>query len=87
MMLSKQTNLDDGDSDQGFAAWVTNEKGVKNSSLSLGSYGFGGFFDTYSYTDPKKNFTATLFLQMYPNNSHKIHEKYQQIVYRTIDDL
>ena len=87
MMLSKQTNFDDGNSDQGFAAWVTNDKGAKEGPMNLGAYGFGGFFDTYSWTDPKKNFTATLFLQMYPTNAHQIHEKYQQIVYGIIDEL
>jgi CubicO group peptidase (beta-lactamase class C family) len=87
MMLSKQTNFDDGDSDQGFAAWVTNKKGAIESPMSIGAYGFGGFFDTYSWTDPKKNFTATLFLQMYPTNAHGIHEKYQQVVYKIIDEL
>lgn len=87
MMLTKQTNLDDGDSDQGFAAWVTNEKGAEKGPMSVGSYGFGGFFDTYIWTDPKKNFTATLMLQMYPTNAHNIHGKYQQIVYDIIDEL
>ncbi len=87
MMLSKQTKFNNGNANQGFAAWVTNEKGAKEGPMSLGCYGFGGFFDTYSWTDPKKNFTATLFLQMYPNNTQNIHEKYQQIVYTIIDDL
>jgi CubicO group peptidase (beta-lactamase class C family) len=87
MMLAKQTNLDDGNSDQGFAAWVTNEKGAKEGVMQVGSYGFGGFFDTYTWTDPQKNFTATLFLQMYPTNAHSIHKKYQEIVYGIIDDL
>lgn len=87
MMLNKQTKLDDGDADQGYAAWVTNEKGAKKGPMSIGSFGFGGFFDTYTWADPKKNFTATLLLQMYPTNAHKIHEKYQEIVYNILDDL
>ncbi|WP_299525655.1 serine hydrolase [uncultured Lutibacter sp.] len=87
MMLSKQTNFDDGDSDQGYAAWVTNIKGAEKGPMSIGSYGFGGFFDTYTWTDPKKQFTATLLLQMYPTNAHNIHEKYQKIVYDIINDL
>lgn len=87
MMLSKQTNFEDGDADQGFAAWVTNEKGAEKGPMSIGSYGFGGFFDTYTWTDPKMNFTATLLLQMYPTNAHNIHEKYQKIVYDMIDKL
>lgn len=87
MMLSKQTNFDDGDADQGYAAWVTNKKGAEKGPMSLGSYGFGGFFDTYTWTDPKKQFTATLLLQMYPTNAHHIQEKYQHIVYDMIDKL
>lgn len=87
MMLRKQTNLEDGDADQGYAAWVTNEIGAEKGPMSLGSYGFGGFFDTYTWTDPKKNFTATLLLQMYPTNAHNIHRKYQEIVYDIIDEL
>ena len=55
--------------------------------MSIGSYGFGGFFDTYTWTDPKMNFTTTLLLQMYPTNAHNIHEKYQKIVYDMIDKL
>lgn len=87
MMLSKQTDLEDGDADQGFAAWVTNEKGAEKGPMSIGTYGFGGFFDTYTWTDPKMNFTATLLLQMYPTNVHNIHRKYQEIVYDIIDEL
>lgn len=87
MMLSNQTNFEGGDADQGYAAWVTNKKGAEKGLMSLGSYGFGGFFDTYTWTDPKKQFTATLLLQMYPTNAFNIHEKYQQIVYDLIDKL
>ena len=87
MMLSKQTQLDEGNSDQGFAAWVTNAKGAAEGPMSVGSFGFGGFWDTYSWADPKKDFVAVLLLQMYPNNIHKIHEKFQFITYAVIDDF
>jgi CubicO group peptidase (beta-lactamase class C family) len=87
MMLKKQTNLDDGGSDQGFAAWVTNEKGAAEGPMSVGSYGFGGFWDTYSWTDPSGDFVAVLLLQMYPTNEHRIHEKFQAITYRVIEEL
>ncbi len=87
MMLSKQTNLDDGNSDQGFAAWVTNAKGAAEGPMATGSFGFGGFWDTYGWADPKMNFVAVLLLQMYPNNQHKIHEKFKVITYGLINDL
>jgi CubicO group peptidase (beta-lactamase class C family) len=87
MMLSKQTNLDDGDSEQGFTAWVTNARGAAESPMVNGSFGFGGFWDTYGWADPKGNFVAVLLLQMYPNNQHKIHEKFKAITYGVITDL
>ena len=86
MMLSEQTRFDDGDSDQGFAAWVTNAAGAAKGPMSEGSFGFGGFFDTYSWADPKGNFVAVLLMQIYPNNPHHIHEKFQNIVYGVIDE-
>jgi CubicO group peptidase (beta-lactamase class C family) len=87
MMLSKQSSFNDGDSDQGFAAWVTNPRGAAHGLMSEGSFGFGGFYDTYSWADRKKNFVAVLLLQMYPENQWKIHQKFQKIVYGIIDEL
>lgn len=87
MMLSKQTPFNDGDADQGYAAWMVNEKGAKNGPMTKGSYGFGGFFDTYAWTDPNLDFTAILLLQMYPTNTHGIHETFQAYTYALIDKL
>jgi CubicO group peptidase (beta-lactamase class C family) len=87
MMLSKQTNLDDGDSYQGFAAWVINAKGAAEGPMANGSFGFGGFWDTYGWADQQRNFVAVLLLQIYPNNQHKIHEKFEVITYGVINDL
>jgi CubicO group peptidase (beta-lactamase class C family) len=87
MMLTKQTDLDFGNSDQGFAAWITNKPGAAEGLMSEGSFGFGGFWDTYSWADPKENFVAVLLLQMYPGNKYNIHQKFQYITYNIIDDL
>ncbi len=83
-MLRRQTNLGEGDSYQGYAAWVTNTHGAETSVFNEGSYGFGGFFDTYSWTDPKANISAVLLLQMYPGNKHQIHEKFQTHTYELL---
>lgn len=87
MMLSKQTSFDDGDADQGFSTWVTNSIGAKNGLMSEGSFGFGGFFDTYGWADPGFDMNAILLLQMYPNNKVDIHKKYQKLVYELIHQL
>jgi len=87
MMLTKQTPFEDGDSDQGYAAWVVNEKGAKNGTMTKGSYGFGGFFDTYAWTDPNLDFTAILLLQMYPTNTHGVHETFQSYTYAYMNNF
>lgn len=87
MMLSKQTPFDDEYSDQGFSAWITNSKGAAIGPKNAGAFGFGGFFDTYSWADPEGNFVAVLLLQMFPTNQYAIHEKFQSITYGIIEDL
>jgi CubicO group peptidase (beta-lactamase class C family) len=81
MMLSRQTQFGDGNTDQGFATWVTNDNGAAKGPFSKGSFGFGGFWDTYAWADPDGNFVAVLLLQMYPGNQVNIHERFQNIVY------
>jgi CubicO group peptidase (beta-lactamase class C family) len=83
-MLSKQTPFDDGHYDQGFAAWIINEEGASEGPMGLGSFEFGGFYDTYSWADPECNMVAVLLLQMYPANKHSIHQKFQHLVYGVV---
>ena len=83
-MLSKQTPFDDGDYDQGFAAWIINDEGASNGPRGIGSFQFGGFYDTFSWADPEQHLVAVLLLQMYPTNEHSIHEKFQNAVYSVI---
>lgn len=85
MMLSKQSSLNESDSYQGFAAWIVNERGAKNGLRPQGSYDFGGFFDTYCWVDPVNKFSAILLLQMYPNNAHDVHWKFQKTVYKIMN--
>jgi len=85
MITSKQTYHDWWNSEVGFGVSITNNNGGAQGPKSEGSYGWGGFFDTYCWVDPQKDFVAVLFLQMYPNNAFKFHEKFQQITYGIID--
>jgi len=83
-MLSKQTPFDEGGYDQGFAAWVINEEGAVEGSRGKGSFEFGGFYDTFCWTDPETGLIAVMLLQMYPNNDINIHQKFQDIIFRNI---
>jgi len=83
-MLSKQTPFDDGNYHQGFAAWVINEEGAVEGPRGVGSFEFGGFFDTFCWTDPETGLIAILLLQMYPNNSCDIHGKFRDVIFSVI---
>ena len=87
LMLSPQTPLGEDESVQGFAAWMVNDKGAKNGLRPKGSYDFGGFFDTYCWVDPDRDFTAVLLLQMYPTNAHDVHWEFQKSVYKSFEPL
>ncbi|TAE52512.1 MAG: serine hydrolase, partial [Bacteroidetes bacterium] len=77
----------EGDAYEGFAAWVTTEKGAAKGPMSEGAFGFGGFWDTYGWADPQGDFVAVLMLQMYPGNRHRMHEKFQAVAYGVVDEL
>jgi CubicO group peptidase (beta-lactamase class C family) len=83
-MLSKQTPFDDGHYHQGFAAWVINEKGAYEGPRGVGSFEFGGFFDTFCWTDPATDLIAVLLLQMYPNNTCDIHGRFRDVIFNVI---
>ena len=86
MMLSRQSQLEEVDSYQGYGTWIVNEKGEQKGPMSRGTYSFGGFFDTYSWGDPALGLEAVLLLQMYPTNRGQIHEKYQEYIYKKLKE-
>lgn len=84
MMLSKQSDLAEEDSYQGFGTWITNHNGEIRGPFNQGTFGFGGFFDTYAWVDPAAGLKAVLLLQMYPANEDSVHEKFQNLVYQSL---
>jgi CubicO group peptidase (beta-lactamase class C family) len=81
LMRTRQTPLGEEDSYQGYGTWTINELGARKGGRPIGSFDFGGFWDTYSWADPENDLVAVLLLQMYPGNEHDIHAKFQEIVY------
>jgi len=85
-ITSGQTEHGWWDYDIGFGVSVVTKEGAAKKPMSVGSYDWGGFFDTYGWVDPQKNFVAVLLLQMYPTNEFEIHQKFQQITYEIINE-
>jgi len=87
MMRSKQNNHGWWNSDIGLGLYITTQDGGAQGSRPEGSFDFGGFFDTWCWADPENELVGVLFLQMYPGNEYKIHEKFQNITYGMIDNF
>jgi len=66
----------------GFA--VVTEKNDYLSPQSIGSFGWGGAFNTHGWADPKEGIIAILFTQEYLSPWFSIGEEFQVAVYQAI---
>jgi len=60
---------------------VVTEKGSKKSGQSVGSYGWGGFFGSTYWVDPKKKIVAQIYVQQWPFSHGEIADKFKSLIY------
>lgn len=65
---------------------VVTEKNRYLSIQSIGSFGWGGAFNTHGWADPKEGIIALLFTQEYLSPWYSIGEEFQRAVYQAIAD-
>lgn len=65
---------------------VTTEKNAHISPQSIGSFGWGGAFNTHGWADPKEGIIALLFTQEYLSPWYSIGEEFQTAIYQAIAD-
>ncbi|MCU7551234.1 beta-lactamase family protein [Chitinophagaceae bacterium LB-8] len=65
---------------------VVSEANSGKSSLSPGSFFWGGMFSSTYWIDPKEKIVAQLFLNKYPNSQADIHEKFKALVYAALTE-
>ncbi|HJQ25782.1 MAG TPA: serine hydrolase domain-containing protein [Blastocatellia bacterium] len=59
----------------------------KGSELgSVGQYGWGGFFYTNFFVDPKEKLVGVFMSQLYPSNGVRLHERFRALAYQAITD-
>jgi len=63
---------------------VVTEKGSKKSGQSAGSYGWGGFFGSTYWVDPKKKIVAQIYVQQWPFSHGEIADKFKSLIYAGI---
>lgn len=55
------------------------------SPLSIGSFGWGGAFNTHGWADPKEGIIALLFTQEYLSPYYSVGEEFQVAIYQAIE--
>lgn len=71
-----------GDNYFGLGFEVISEKGSKKLGQSTGSYGWGGFFGSNFWVDPKKKMVAQIYVQQWPLSHSKLSEQFKSLVYQ-----
>ena len=81
-MTSRQIgNIPFTDNTFGLGFEVVTEKGSKLSGQSVGSFGWGGFFGSTYWVDPKKKIVAQIYVQQWPFSHGEIAGRFKAIIY------
>ena len=70
----------------GYGFGVLTERGKAVDVASVGSYSWGGIFNTYYWVDPQEELIGLVMTQIFPNDHLTIRENFKQQVYQAIDD-
>ncbi|MFN5169538.1 MAG: serine hydrolase domain-containing protein [Cyclobacteriaceae bacterium] len=70
----------------GLGFGLETEKNDYQSILSLGSFSWGGAFNTHYWADPKEKLVAMIFTNMYASPYWNIGDKFKVLTYQAITD-
>jgi CubicO group peptidase (beta-lactamase class C family) len=65
---------------------VVRDVGKGSEPGSAGQYGWGGFFYTNFFVDPKEQLIGIFMTQLYPNGGVQLHERFRSLAYQAIVD-
>ena len=85
LMLTNQ--IDDSDGTQfGLGFGLETPKNDKGSPKSIGSFSWGGYFNTTYWADPKEKIVGLIFKQIVPTSHGDLDSKFEELVYQAIID-
>ncbi len=70
----------------GYGFGVLTDRGASADEASVGTYSWGGVFNTYYWVDPQEQMAAVLMTQIFPYDHLKIREEFKRLAYHAIDD-
>jgi putative heme-binding domain-containing protein len=71
----------------GFGFGVVTDRGASSEDeFSVGSYSWGGIFNTYFWVDPQQQLVGVLMTQVFPNDHLTTRGDFRKLAYAAIDD-
>ena len=70
----------------GFGFGVVTDKGAGADEASVGSFSWGGVFNTYFWVDPQEQLIGVLMTQLFPYDHLKLRADFKRLAYEAIDD-
>ena len=70
----------------GYGFGVLTQRGHAADVASVGTYSWGGVFNTYFWVDPQEELIGVLMTQVYPYNHLDVRSEFKRLAYEAIDD-
>ncbi len=70
----------------GFGFGVVTDRVAGTDEFSVGSYSWGGIFNTYFWVDPQEQLIGVLMTQVFPNDHLEVRDEFRKLAYAAIDD-
>ncbi|TCD08508.1 class A beta-lactamase-related serine hydrolase [Pedobacter frigidisoli] len=84
MTINQIGKIPFGDNSFGLGFEITTDKGSKKLGQSAGSYGWGGFFGSTYWVDPKKKMVAQIYVQQWPLSHGDVANKFKSLIYQAL---
>ena len=69
----------------GFGFGLLTERGKAKDVASVGTYSWGGIFNSYYWVDPKKDLIGVLMMQVFPNDHLATRSEFKRLVYGAME--
>jgi putative heme-binding domain-containing protein len=70
----------------GFGFGVVTDRSAGKGEFSVGTFSWGGIFNTYFWVDPQEQLVGVLMTQVFPNDHLTVRDDFRKLVYAAIDD-
>jgi CubicO group peptidase (beta-lactamase class C family) len=85
MMITEQLDfLINAKNSFGLGFEITSSKTAKYEPRNEGSFGWGGYYGTVYWADPKANLVCLYMIQHTPNSHWELEKKFEQLVYQCL---